>query len=194
MILLALAAAASAPSFDCAKATTAVEKMICADPELAAADRAMAKLYAAAPRSDPMTGQKSFLADRSECSDRACLLQVYEDRLGTLFPASRLKGRQYASKANNGVLSVLSLGGDWYAFHAMGLWFGPNDGQVNDAITTGVFKLVGGRASRAPADLTDCGWRIRREPGDRWYIRDWPGSEDAACGGVNATIEGEYSR
>ncbi|HJQ58475.1 MAG TPA: DUF3298 domain-containing protein [Vineibacter sp.] len=39
------AAAQTSPSFDCSKATTAIEKTICADKDAAAADRAMADAY-----------------------------------------------------------------------------------------------------------------------------------------------------
>jgi uncharacterized protein len=198
MILLVLAAAASAPSFDCAKATTSIEKMICADAELAAADRAMARLYAGVSRSDHRTrsDQRDFLTKEynlSACSDRDCLLQAYEDRLGTLFAASRLKLRQYSSEPNNGTLTILPVGDGWYAFHVMGFWVGPNEGQVNDAEVAGVFKLADGRASRAPVAAYDCGWKISRVKGGRWRLRDWPGSDGPACGGVNATIEGVYS-
>ena len=49
LVLLAAPAAfaQSGPSFDCAKASNAVERTICKDPELAKADRAMAEAYAA---------------------------------------------------------------------------------------------------------------------------------------------------
>ncbi|MEA2802039.1 MAG: hypothetical protein QOE49_2134 [Rhodospirillaceae bacterium] len=48
-VLLAAPAAfaQSGPSFNCAKASSAVERTICQDPELAKADRAMAEAYAA---------------------------------------------------------------------------------------------------------------------------------------------------
>ena len=49
LVLLAAPAAFAqgGPSFDCAKASSAVERTICKDPELAKADRAMAEAYAA---------------------------------------------------------------------------------------------------------------------------------------------------
>jgi len=49
LVLLAAPAAfaQSGPGFDCAKASNAVERTICKDPELAKADRAMAEAYAA---------------------------------------------------------------------------------------------------------------------------------------------------
>jgi uncharacterized protein len=198
MMLAALALAASAPSFDCTKATTRIEKMVCADPGLAAADRAMAKLYAAVPRSDRHTRseQADFLRHkfyRSRCSDKDCLVVVYEDRLGDLFGASQLKTRDYASGPIHGTLNIMPVGDGWYAFKAQGLWIGKGEGEVNDAEAAGVFKLVNGRASRAPTARYDCGWKIQRLPHDRWKLEDWPGSDGPACGGLNATVEGIYS-
>ena len=198
MMLTALALAVSAPSFDCAKATTVAEKLICRDPELAAADRAMAMLYAAVPRSDRRTRseQIDFLRHkfyRPRCSDKECMAGVYEDRLGELFSASRLKTRDYSNGPEH-TLSIISVGDGWYAFKAQGLWIGSQPGQVNDAEASGVFKLVNGRASRAPIASYDCGWKIRRLSSDRWKLEDWPGADGPACGGVNATVEGVYSR
>jgi uncharacterized protein len=197
MILVALAFMASAPSFDCAKAASNTEKMICADPGLAAADRAMAKLYRGVPRSDRRTraDQNDFLHHkfyRTRCSDEACLVEVYEDRIGELFNAARVKRHDYSSAANHGILSILPVGGGWYAFSAQALWIGSSPGQVNTAEAAGVFKLVNGRAGRAPAGADDCGWKIRRLPNDRWRLHDWQGSAHATCGGVNASVAGVY--
>ena len=52
-VLVAVACPAfaqSGPSFDCAKASNAVERTICKDPELAKADREMVAAYAALDR------------------------------------------------------------------------------------------------------------------------------------------------
>ncbi|MCW5746902.1 MAG: DUF3298 domain-containing protein [Alphaproteobacteria bacterium] len=70
------AAAQTGPGFDCAKATTAVEKAICGDAEAAAADRKMADAYARllasltlpAARSHLQRDQTAWLSDRQ----RAC--------------------------------------------------------------------------------------------------------------------------
>jgi len=158
----------------------------------------MAKLYAAVPRSDHQTRSKQidFLRHkfyRSRCSDRKCVIVAYEERLGELFSASRLKTRDYSSGPHH-TFSIIPVGDGWYAFKAQGLWIGSGEGQVNDAEASGVFKLVNDRAERAPTVSYDCGWRIQRLPHDRWKLRDWPGADGPACGGLNASIEGDYSR
>lgn len=66
--LVALAAAASAetakPSFDCAKATSAAEKMICADPALAAADAEIAVNFSAALKKLDAPARKALAEDQ----------------------------------------------------------------------------------------------------------------------------------
>jgi uncharacterized protein len=71
------------PSFNCAKATTEYEKVVCKTPELAAADRALAAAYRAAVASHPLPTyvrerQRVWLQYRSLCLSssntvRACL-------------------------------------------------------------------------------------------------------------------------
>jgi uncharacterized protein YecT (DUF1311 family) len=98
---------AQAASFDCGKARTAVEKMICADAELSKLDKKMAAVYKpidpriAAPASsfsdmraaykqmppyiaDPVgyrMEQRDWLKSRNACEDAACVKQAYQTRL-----------------------------------------------------------------------------------------------------------------
>jgi hypothetical protein len=198
MIILALAlAAADAPSFDCAKAATRVEKMICADSELAAVDRAVAKLYAGVSRADRkklFTSQADWLKERDRCEDRGCLLGSYDERFFDLFGASRTPTLDYESAESNGTLSILEAGDGWYAFQVVGLWIGSNPGQVNDTMEYGHFKLINGKAEEPPGE--GCGWRIQRLSRDRWQFTElMPDDPDMiGCGGLNATATGVYSR
>lgn len=74
------------PSFDCDKAQSTPEKLICADAELARLDRDLGELYSRARRlaSDAEAFQR--VSDRewrrreSECTDRDCLLRWYAQR------------------------------------------------------------------------------------------------------------------
>jgi uncharacterized protein len=93
LIGAASAVPASAQSFSCAKAQSAIEKMICADAELRELDEHLGRYYAAA-RSAVGSGascvqddQAAWLeAARSACRDAACLKGVYLDRLAELDP------------------------------------------------------------------------------------------------------------
>ena len=74
------------PSFDCSRARSEPEKLICADPQLARMDRELGRVYARAKRAaaDPQAFQR--VSDRewrrreSECRDRECLVDWYRER------------------------------------------------------------------------------------------------------------------
>lgn len=76
------------PSFDCQKATTPTERMLCRDPGLWAKDRAMNAIYSfirsydnAKVRKDLLANQREWLKQRNSCGGNAvCLNQSYENR------------------------------------------------------------------------------------------------------------------
>jgi uncharacterized protein YecT (DUF1311 family) len=88
------AAAWGAAGFDCGKAQTSVEKAICANPPLAAADSAMAQAYDALAKAVPAEQKAALLSDQRKwvagraagCEDKkgeaftACLLADTEER------------------------------------------------------------------------------------------------------------------
>lgn len=96
LALVALAASpAQAASFDCAKAATAVEHMICGNPEISNLDSAMAEAYTTLHDSASLVdedgladlvrqSQRDWLTRRNECQTEACLLTAYQDRLAAL--------------------------------------------------------------------------------------------------------------
>lgn len=74
-----------AASFDCAKATTKVEKLICADPELSKLDEEMADLYKKTLATSPIPDdyqphQNWWLQKRNRCEDAACIQKLYSWR------------------------------------------------------------------------------------------------------------------
>ena len=60
------AAEAASPSFDCAQAKSVAEKMICADPGLAAADAAIAANYASALKRLDFPARKALAQDQQD--------------------------------------------------------------------------------------------------------------------------------
>lgn len=85
-LLAAAPIAASAASFDCAKASTLVENAICANPELSRRDEALASLYQAALKQDPAirADQLNWLRERNRCIDERCLINAYDRRIDEL--------------------------------------------------------------------------------------------------------------
>lgn len=79
------------PSFDCAKAASSVETLLCGEYEtgLRRTDRDMAKLYAQALAAGKMTrtDQRNWLRQRNRCENRDCLSESYARRMDALFAA-----------------------------------------------------------------------------------------------------------
>ena len=85
VLLAVLAGPAQAAGIDCTKAKTPVERMLCADPALRAADGAVADAFAAALAAAPDQGavracQRQWLAARNACPDAACLLARHTEQ------------------------------------------------------------------------------------------------------------------
>ena len=89
-ILLAFAASGTqAASFDCTKASTRTEKLICADAELSRLDSELGQVYAQARRSAPdaaavQDAQRTWLKQRDKCQDAGCLARIYRERIAAL--------------------------------------------------------------------------------------------------------------
>jgi hypothetical protein len=79
---------AANPSFDCSRARTRSERMVCGDAGLAELDREMSsRFYAALDQGGSGTrnalrkSRDRFLAYRDRCRDSACVAQAYRDRM-----------------------------------------------------------------------------------------------------------------
>ncbi|HEM7892207.1 lysozyme inhibitor LprI family protein [Burkholderia cepacia] len=76
-------------SFDCSKAASKIEKLICSTPQTADEDARLALVYSAAraKASDPNAlkdDQRQWLKQRNACDDAACLLKITETRIQVL--------------------------------------------------------------------------------------------------------------
>ena len=86
---LLLATAAEAAGFDCAKAGSADEKIVCGDSELSRLDELFNERYAAQKKASAgdnlVHAARNFLADRRDCGgDRSCILSAYLAVLWTI--------------------------------------------------------------------------------------------------------------
>jgi len=91
--ILMFAQVSCAASFDCSKAGTKVEKMICADPELSKLDEDLSAAYKKALKesSDPATlkqQQRDWMKERNKCTDAQCVKHAYNQRLSSLSNSS----------------------------------------------------------------------------------------------------------
>lgn len=88
-LFVLLALPVHAASFDCAKAGTKVEKMICADAELSRLDEELSAAYKTAlqdeKRADSIRqAQKQWMKERNKCQDAVCLESSYLNRIKDL--------------------------------------------------------------------------------------------------------------
>lgn len=101
-----LATTASAASFDCGKAATAVEKTICSTPRLSSLDDELAATWKAVPKTAALrNAQRQWITERNECRELdECIEAAYLTRIAalrlqhrTLFakqkPPARIVGR-----------------------------------------------------------------------------------------------------
>lgn len=89
LAVVAGATAAQGASFDCAKATTAVEISVCADDELSRLDDEMNRVYldarVASPRSEALRiNQLQWVSRRNACASQDCVRDAYQERIATL--------------------------------------------------------------------------------------------------------------
>lgn len=87
--MLFFSACAHAASFDCKKATTIVEKLICGDSRLSAYDSALAKLYKTEMKKTNNKNtlkqdQRDWLKNRNTCESSACIAKAYINRIDEL--------------------------------------------------------------------------------------------------------------
>lgn len=91
-----------AASFDCKKASTSVEKLICTDPKLSELDTDLAQAYRGAVKVSPdvKVGQRQWLKERNACVDVACLANAYQARISELKSLADASGTN--GKADSG--------------------------------------------------------------------------------------------
>jgi len=103
--IVAIAFEARAASFDCAKASTAVEKLICSEAKLSELDSRLALAYRRALATPAVAqrvkqDQRVWLADRNKCADAACLTNAYQRRLASLEAAVSAPAPPASGKAD----------------------------------------------------------------------------------------------
>ena len=84
-----LALPVQAAGFDCTKARTKIEKLICGDAELSKLDEELNAAYKTVIQDDKQADsmkqvQKQWVKKRNGCSDAACVKHAYEERLKIL--------------------------------------------------------------------------------------------------------------
>ena len=90
---LCISGSVSAASFDCNKASTPVERVICADPNLSNLDEQMKAIYTPLAKNSRETvlSQRDWLRyGRNTCGDLTCLTTQYQQRITELRTGTHL--------------------------------------------------------------------------------------------------------
>lgn len=101
---LAVAVSAQAASFDCAKAESKVEHIICDIPEISKLDDDLSAAYKTAVQDKQQAdairqAQKQWMKERNACADVQCVKQAYQSRIGKLTNEMRHLGKERYSLA-----------------------------------------------------------------------------------------------
>ncbi len=112
--LTGFSATSTAASFDCAKAKTATEKLLCSDDELGRLDEELAKAYGAAAKRLRDGGLRKAQAtwrqrQRDACKDAPCLRARMQERIDELWATAKPRARTGTYTTEDGQLEVLEL-------------------------------------------------------------------------------------
>ena len=205
-LLAALAPLASAASFDCAKARSPMEKLICSDAQLSTLDEQLNTAFKEAiarskARPQLVQWQREWLKsyEVTQCKDARCLAKEFTDRVALLqsvapatAPSAEWNGA-YTRYVNGkpdkdtATLSIVGLQDGKVYLAGDAVWYGPNaaNGQVNVGEMRGVASLrngllaFGGDGCTATLALQRGGLAVKEESG---------------CGGMNVSFVGDYRR
>lgn len=201
---------AGAASFDCAKATSKVERLICADQSLSTLDDQLAAVYrqaraiAADDAVEPKASQRTWMQRRNACIDVDCVAGAYrsriaelEDAIGQDLNAEAIAGEYERSDdahdaaVEPATIRIRALPDGRVAVVGEALWIGNVErGNVNVGTLEGEFDLRAGVvAYRDGDDEWSCVLTLR-------FTRDALDVHEprATCGGMNVRFGGRYSR
>jgi uncharacterized protein len=168
-------ATANSPSFDCRKATTTVEKLVCNSPELSKLDVSLAEMYKEAVSKAPSIrdDQRSWNGEKNKCADVECLKTAYEDRISQLV---NLIVRHDRAALNQGQTSAS-------AFNQGNERTASRSNQNNSDINSGSTQKNNDARDEAAASLGICAGALKISNSADPYVQK-----------VSAKIEGEVKR
>jgi uncharacterized protein len=192
---------AHAAGFDCARASSPMEKRICADPALSKLDEGLNAAYA---RALARVGDKVLMrqwqrgwltsAPVAACGSAACLRPLFAARIALLDDAIKSPWNgQYTRYVNNkpdqdtSEIMLVALKDEAVAGSGTTMWRGPN--AANGQVHTGEFDAVGSfTGANLIFEQAECHVNVTRARGGLQV------EDSNTCGGVNATFTGSYRR
>lgn len=150
------------PSFDCSKASTRVENLICDKPRLAELDSELAEAYRTALRDAPWASanrriraeQKEWIARRNRCENARCIRKRYIRLIGALHNEVPDSGGDNAAvESNPGTMMAICRNRAAHVFHVRG----PNvDTKYEGQRTDGTHAVNGTTYLRGVEETFQC--------------------------------------
>lgn len=209
LLLSAVARQSAAAGFDCAKAVSQSERLICADPALSRLDDQLVLAYRSAlgkgaGREAVRRWQKTWLFSvRDACADAACLAKTYTAHIAELREHSQLKAEEQADSGSyvryfrgepdrhEAAIDVFALRDKRVRLVGSAVWVGnAATGNVNTGEINGVFRFDGKLVHYREADGDDGCRLILRFADEKLIVSD----DNLRCGGMNVSFNGEYRR
>lgn len=204
-ILISTCSMTFAASFDCSKAKTNTEKLICSTPGTSALDEKLSRsLKSAYGRAGDKVGvrqsQRDWLThELKACLDSACIDATMAERIALLDqvasvgePAATWTGHFVRFEngkvdSDKSTISILGMVSGRLNIKGDAIWIGQNAGQVNTGEMRGVasVSLIG---REAQFDMDGCEAKFLLS-GDALTV-----ANESGCGGMNVSFNGSYRR
>jgi uncharacterized protein len=205
-LLLVSFQSALGASFNCGKARSQMEKLICSDEKLSKADEELNFAYKHVVNVSTIKPiiaqwQREWLKSNEvkSCEDARCLMDAFTSRIETLKSVaqpsdnSAMWNGKYVRFFNgkkdpdSSSLLLVGLSGNRVYISGTSLWLGPNaaSGQVNTGEIEGVGVTSQGKLA---FDLDGCTGEVLLSK------RGIVVANESGCGGLNVSFNGEYRK
>ncbi len=175
---------AKAQSFDCAKASTRVERFICDNPRLGELDSELAEAYQTALRDSPWASanrriraeQKTWIARRDRCNNAGCVKRMYQMRIGQLHSEVDVEvdgddggGAMVGSRGNASPGRMMAVCRD-RAVHVFHLRAGNVETKYEGQRTDGTHAVNGTAYMRGHEETFQCSFNARGTSIERFIV------------------------
>ena len=192
------------PSFDCAKASTAVETQICDSPDLAWYDRQMARTYALARDDADVAGaavlkaiQTAFLKSRNACKGPAiyeCVSAIYAARLDEIAGDAEIEGLTAGAYTSDAGLLALVTYPDGKAAISLSTIGGGDHTCTFETDTAKATAGGGAFFNQKPDPSYEQACKLTVTPGGTTMSVATEGDGCTYYCGMRATLDGNFTR